>query len=177
MSQEIYTEFADLGVSIIRIGDNIKTHGPESILTNETYIQKLKDNKQSLIDYIITLETSDAEKNRGVGVATAALDGQDLKLTFTDGTVVNVGDVVGDGFTGKDGVDGLGFSFAGSWSSGESFTQNTVVKKDGKVFIANANSGLDKVSTSNLNKNPTSEPTYWDVLVDIDESVVNGGSF
>jgi len=99
MSQTIYNEFTALGVSLVRVLNDLRVTGPDSILADETYLAKLRANKASLLTYIQSLEDDELIKNRGLGVATAALVNNVLTLTYTDGTVAPLGNVKGD--TGK----------------------------------------------------------------------------
>ena len=207
MSQSIYNEFHALGVSIARVVDDLKVTGPESVLTDSTYVQKLKDNKASLITYIKSLEADEAAKNQGIGVATAALvndvltftytdgtvaslgnvkgatgrgvltaglSGENLRIEFDDGTAFDFGDVVGDSITG---ATGQGFSFGSAWSSGISYAENAVVKRDGKVYVAKASSGLLVQNSANKGKDPVTQTSYWDTLIDMDDTTIDGGVY
>ena len=203
MSQTIYNEFATLGVSLIRVLDDLRITGPESVLTDETYLTKLRDNKASLLTYIQSLETSEKIKNQGLGISTAelvdnvltftytdgtistlgnvkgstgagvltaGLSGENLRIEFDDGTVFDLGDVVGD-----KGETGSGLSFGSSWSTGLTYAENAVVKKDGKVYIAKPSSGFSISSSSNKGKHPATETSYWDTLIDMNDSTIDGG--
>ncbi|MBC8443034.1 MAG: hypothetical protein H8D80_02455 [Proteobacteria bacterium] len=203
MSQTIYNEFAALGVSIVRVLDDLKIIGPDSILTDETYLVKLRDNKDSLLTYIQSLENDELIKNQGLGVATAALVDNVLTFTYTDGTVASLGNVKGDtgkgvltaGLSGENlriefddgtvfdlgdvvgdkGETGSGLSFGSSWASGISYAENAIVKKDGKVYIASPISGFDIGTSTNKGKSPETETNYWDVLIDMNDSTIDGG--
>ena len=179
MSETIYNEFRELGVSITRVLNDLKVTGPESALSDETNLQKLRDNKSSLLTYIQTLEDADKDKNLGVGVATASLVNDNLRLIFTDGSSVTVGNVRGltgaTGVTGIKGETGAGLSFAGDWSSGVSFAENAVVKRDGKVYIAKPSSGLQLSTAVNFSKDPRTQTTFWEPLIDVDDSTIDGG--
>ena len=179
MSETVYNEFRELGVSITRVLNDLKVTGPESALSDETNLQKLRDNKASLLTHIQALEDSEKNKNVGVGVATASLVNDNLKLTFTDGSSVTVGNVKGitgtEGTRGETGSTGSGLSFAGAWSSGLSFAENAVVKRDGKVYIAKPVSGNVILSSSNKGKDPVTQTSFWEPLIDIDDSTVDGG--
>ena len=208
MSQTIYNEFSALGVSLVRVLNDLRVTGPDSILTDETYLAKLRDNKVSLLTYIQSLEDDERTKNQGLGVATAALVNDVLTFTYTDGTVTSLGNVKGDtgitgtgvltaGLSGENlvisfddgtsfqlgdvvgdkGETGSGLSFGSSWASGISYAENAIVKKDGKVFIAKPSSGLTVSESLNKGKSPTTETEYWDILIDIDDSTIDGGIF
>jgi hypothetical protein len=214
MSREIYNEFAGLGVSVVRVLNDLKVTGPSEILENATYLQKLRDNKSTLLDYIRDLEEWERTKNQGLagvgisaativndiltltytdgtsgslgnvrgstgstgtGVVTAGLSGENLVISFDDGTQFTLGDVVGD--TGPAGVTGEGFTYGSSWGSGITYTQNTIVKRNGKVYIATTNSGSVIGQSLNKNKDPKTDTTYWDTLIDVDDVDIDGGSF
>ena len=176
MSETIYNEFRELGVSITRVLNDLKVLGPDSVLSDETNLQKLRDNKSSLLTHIQALEDSEKNKNIGVGVATASLVNDNLKLTFTDGSSVTVGNVKGiTGTEGTKGETGSGLSFAGAWSAGLSFAENAVVKRDGRVYIAKPVSGREIVSSTNKAKDPVEQTTFWEPLIDINDSTVDGG--
>ncbi len=211
MSKAIYNEFAGLGVSIARVLDDLKVTGPSDVLESTTYIQKLRDNKTTLLSYIRELEESERTKNQGLagvgiseaaivdgnlkftytdgtsgslgnvkgdtgtGVITAGLSGENLVISFDDGTLFTLGDVVGD--TGAVGATGEGLSFGHSWSSGITYRQNMIVKRSGKVYISRPISGLEISTSSNKGKDPRSETTYWDTLIDVDDAEIDGGSF
>ena len=179
MSETVYNEFRELGVSITRVLNDLKVTGPESALSDETNLQKLRDNKSSLLTYIQTLEDAEKNKNLGVGVATASLVDDNLRLTFTDGSSVTVGNVRGltgaNGATGSKGETGSGLSFAGNWASGVSFAENAVVKRDGRVYIAKPSSGLKLSTAVNFSKDPRTQTTFWDTLIDVDDSTIDGG--
>ena len=176
MSETIYNEFRELGVSITRVLNDLKVTGPDSVLSDETNLQKLRDNKASLLTHIQTLEDAEKSKNTGIGVATASLVNDNLKLTFTDGSSVTVGNVKGvTGTDGEKGETGSGLSFAGSWNSGTSFAENAIVKRDGKVYIAKPSSGFLISTSANKGKDPKTQTTFWEPLIDIDDSTVDGG--
>jgi len=211
MSKEVYNEFAGLGVSIVRVLDDLKITGPSDVLEAATYIQKLRDNKSTLLTYIRDLEESERTKNQGLagvgiseativdgnlkftytdgtsgslgtvkgdtgtGVLTAGLSGENLVISFDDGTLFTLGDVVGD--TGAVGATGEGLSFGSSWTSGVTYTQNMIVKRSGKVYIAKTTSGTSISLSANKNKDPDSNTTYWDTLIDVDDVDIDGGSF
>jgi len=203
MSQTIYNEFTALGVSLVRVLNDLKITGPDSILTDETYLAKLRDNKASLLTYIQSLEDDELIKNRGLGVATAALVNNVLTLTYTDGTVAPLGNVKGDtgrgvltaGLSGENlriefddgtafdlgdvvgdkGETGSGLSFGQNWASGISYAENAIVKKDGKVFIAKPSSGFSIGDSNNKGKSPHTETDYWDTLIDVNDSTIDGG--
>ena len=176
MSETIYNEFRELGVSITRVLNDLRVTGPDSVLSDETNLQKLRDNKSSLLTYIQALEDAEKSKNTGVGVATASLVNDNLKLTFTDGSSVTVGNVKGvTGTDGEKGETGSGLSFAGAWNSGASFAENAIVKRSGRVYIAKPSSGLILQTSVNKGKDPKTQTTFWDTLIDIDDSTIDGG--
>ena len=203
MSQTIYNEFTALGVSLVRVLNDLKITGPDSILTDETYLAKLRANKTSLLTYIQSLEDDERLKNKGLGVATAALVNDVLTFTYTDGTVSTLGNVKGDtgrgvltaGLSGENlriefddgtafdlgdvvgdkGETGSGLSFGSSWASGISYAENAIVKKDGKVFIAKPASGLQMGSSNNRGKSPETETDFWEPLIDVNEITIDGG--
>jgi|SaaInlV_100m_DNA_2_1039680.scaffolds.fasta_scaffold56034_2 hypothetical protein len=203
MSETIYNEFRTLGVSLVRVLNDLKATGPDSVLSDETNIQKLRTNKSSLLTYIQSLEDAEKIKNQGVGVATAALVNNVLTLTYTDGTVAPLGNVKGDtgkgvltaGLSGENlriefddgtvfdlgdvvgdkGETGSGLSFGSSWASGISYAENAVVKKDGKVYISKPLSGFSISSSSNKGKSPSTETSFWDTLIDMNDATIDGG--
>jgi len=176
MSETVYNEFRELGVSITRVLNDLRVTGPDSVLSDETNLQKLRDNKSSLLTHIQTLEDAEKNKNLGVGVATASLVNDNLRLTFTDGSSVTVGNVKGvTGTDGEKGETGSGLSFADSWNSGASYAENAVVKRNGKVYIAKPSSGLILQTSVNKGKDPVTQTTFWDTLIDIDDSTIDGG--
>ena len=67
MSQTIYNEFTALGVSLVRVLNDLRVTGPDSILADETYLTKLRANKASLLAYIQSLEDDERTKNQGLG--------------------------------------------------------------------------------------------------------------
>lgn len=203
MSETIYNEFRTLGVSLVRVLNDLKATGPDSVLSDETNIQKLRTNKSSLLTYIQSLEDAEKIKNQGVGVATAALVNNVLTLTYTDGTVAPLGNVKGDtgkgvltaGLSGENlriefddgtvfdlgdvvgdkGETGSGLSFGSSWASGISYAENAIVKKDGKVFIAKPSSGFSISGSANKGRSPETETDFWDTLIDVNDSTIDGG--
>ena len=154
-----------------------------------TYIQSLEDAEKiknqgvgvataALVNNVLTLTYTDGtvaplgnvKGDTGKGVLTAGLSGENLRIEFDDGTVFDLGDVVGD-----KGETGSGLSFGSSWASGISYAENAVVKKDGKVYISKPLSGFSISSSSNKGKSPSTETSFWDTLIDMNDATIDGG--